>query len=319
MAHDVFICHSSKDKTVADAACAVLEQHGIRCWIAPRDVMPGASWAGSIVHAIEGSKFMLLVFSENANDSPQIEREVERAVNHGIPVVPFRIKDILPTEALEYFISASHWLDAYSPPISRHYQTLASKIETLLAAQESHVAGDPPPAAAPEPSPPPTPPLQARSRGLPPAMLIGGGAVLAILMIAVLAALVIVIGGHSPPAATNQSAAPAPSAAAVASQPATVAPESAAAAPPVASSLPSSTTAGPVYQFYPTNLDPNGDNWVALRSAPNGAGVRLDKLGPVSQFAVTATQGDWSQVLLPDGRTGWVASHFIGCCRPNPD
>jgi hypothetical protein len=90
MTHDVFICHSSKDKMVADAACAVLEQR--------------------------------------ANTSPQIEREVERAVNHRVPTVPFRIEDIMPTAAMEYFISASHWLDAYSPPIDRHYQILADKI-----------------------------------------------------------------------------------------------------------------------------------------------------------------------------------------------
>src|ERR1700722_1704612 len=134
MAHDVFICHSSKDKTVADAACAVLEQRGIRCWIAPRDILPGESWAGSIVTAIEGSKVMLLFFSSTANTSPQIEREVERAINHRVPTVPFRIEDVMPTEAMEYFISASHWLDAYSPPIDRHYQTLADKIEALLAA-----------------------------------------------------------------------------------------------------------------------------------------------------------------------------------------
>ncbi len=40
MAHDVFISHSAKDKATADAVCAVLEAEGIRCWIAPRDVLP---------------------------------------------------------------------------------------------------------------------------------------------------------------------------------------------------------------------------------------------------------------------------------------
>ena len=52
MAHDVFISHSSKDKIAADAACAVLESHGLRCWIAPRDATPGKSWAAAIVQAI---------------------------------------------------------------------------------------------------------------------------------------------------------------------------------------------------------------------------------------------------------------------------
>lgn len=36
MAHDVFISYSSKDKTAADATCAVLEGCGVRCWMAPR-------------------------------------------------------------------------------------------------------------------------------------------------------------------------------------------------------------------------------------------------------------------------------------------
>lgn len=39
--HDVFISYASSDKPVADAVCAALEQRGIRCWIAPRDILPG--------------------------------------------------------------------------------------------------------------------------------------------------------------------------------------------------------------------------------------------------------------------------------------
>jgi len=55
MAHDVFISYSSKDKSVADAVCATLEGRKIRCWIAPRDVSPGDSWAASIVKSIDES------------------------------------------------------------------------------------------------------------------------------------------------------------------------------------------------------------------------------------------------------------------------
>ena len=57
MAHDVFISYASSDKVVADAVCSQLESlHRIRCWIAPRDVTPGASWAESIIDALDGSK-----------------------------------------------------------------------------------------------------------------------------------------------------------------------------------------------------------------------------------------------------------------------
>ena len=38
MNHNVFISHSSHDKEIANAICHYLEDGGIRCWIAPRDI-----------------------------------------------------------------------------------------------------------------------------------------------------------------------------------------------------------------------------------------------------------------------------------------
>ena len=101
MAHDVFISYSHKDKAIADAACAALEREGVRVWIAPRDISPGAEWGGAIIDAINNAKAMVLIFSANANDSPQIRREVERAVNKEVPILPFRIEAVEPTQSLE--------------------------------------------------------------------------------------------------------------------------------------------------------------------------------------------------------------------------
>ena len=44
MAHDIFISYAHQDRTIANAVCATLEAHGIRCWIAPRDILPGSDW-----------------------------------------------------------------------------------------------------------------------------------------------------------------------------------------------------------------------------------------------------------------------------------
>jgi hypothetical protein len=132
MAHDVFVSHSSKDKTTADAVCAVLESKGIRCWVAPRDIVPGQDWGESIVEAIKGARVMVLVFSTNANNSQQIKREVERAVNKGIPIIPLRIEDVVPTASLEYFLSTPHWLDAFTPPLENHLHYLAQTIRQIL-------------------------------------------------------------------------------------------------------------------------------------------------------------------------------------------
>ena len=43
MAHDVFVCYSTKGKTVADAVVPGLEIKGIGCCVAPRDILPGHS------------------------------------------------------------------------------------------------------------------------------------------------------------------------------------------------------------------------------------------------------------------------------------
>jgi hypothetical protein len=135
MAHDVFISHSAKDKPVADAVCATLENGGVRCWIAPRDIVPGTQWGEAIIDAISACRVMVLVFSSNANESQQIIREVERAVSKGIPVIPFRVEDVDPNKSLEYFISAPHWLDALTPPLEKHLGQLLSTIKLLLTRQ----------------------------------------------------------------------------------------------------------------------------------------------------------------------------------------
>ena len=140
MAHDVFISHSAKDKVTADAVCAMLESEGIRCWIAPRDVLPSMGWGEAIIDAIEESRIMVLVFTAHANDSPQIRREIERAVNHGVAILPLRMENVLPGRALEYFISDVHWLDALTPPLEAHLKNLAGKIKILLARSEPGAA-----------------------------------------------------------------------------------------------------------------------------------------------------------------------------------
>ena len=132
MAFDVFISHSTKDKLVADAACAALEAAHIRCWIAPRDILPGADWSASIIDALDQCRALVLIFSANANESPQIRNEVVHAVQRGVPVIPVRIEDIAPAKSLAYFMGAVHWLDALSPPIEDHLKRLAESVRAML-------------------------------------------------------------------------------------------------------------------------------------------------------------------------------------------
>jgi ribosomal protein L37E len=137
MAHDVFVSYSAKDKSFADALCATLENRKIRCWVAPRDVLPGKNYAEALIEAINFTRIMVLVFSSSSNNSPHVMREVERAVNKGIPIIPLRVENVMPSKSMEYFLSVPHWLDAYTPPLEKHLQKLADIVQTLLAGKST--------------------------------------------------------------------------------------------------------------------------------------------------------------------------------------
>jgi hypothetical protein len=197
MSHDVFICHSSVDRVIANAVCATLEQNRIRCWIAPRDVIPGREFAESIIEAIHASKLTILVFSANSNESQHVHKEIERSVNAGIPILPFRVEDVTPSPALEYFISDAHWLDALTPPLEKHLEYLVGTVQLLLnrgmtpddasasSGGDSTGSGPTGPTDVKQPPPPPSPKPTPAPTDRRTALWAGLAAVLAVLAIAV--------------------------------------------------------------------------------------------------------------------------------------
>jgi uncharacterized protein YjbI with pentapeptide repeats len=149
MAHDVFISYSNRDKAVADALCATLENRKIRCWIAPRDILPSDDYASALITAISSSRILLLVFSKDSNASQYVMREVNAAVSRGIPIIPFRIEDVKPTQSMEFLLGTKHWLDALTPPLERHLLRLADTVQTLLQSTKEK----PPTPKEPKPEP----------------------------------------------------------------------------------------------------------------------------------------------------------------------
>jgi hypothetical protein len=165
MAHDVFISHSSNNRPIANAVCAALEGAGIRCWIAPRDVMPGRSYSGEITRAIQQSRAFILIFSQHSNNSEQVLREVQLAANSRLHIIQFRIDAVAPSDDLEYYLSGPHWLDAVTPPLEDHLGQLTNSVKALLSLPRTEEANKQPnappprnvpisPMAVAQPSPP---------------------------------------------------------------------------------------------------------------------------------------------------------------------
>ena len=139
MPHDVIISYATVDKLAADAVCAKLEERGIRCWISPRDILPGTDYAQSIINAIDSAQLTVIILSSHANLSTHVMREAKRSMDKGIPIIPFRIEDVQPSTSLQYYIGAQHWLDALTPPIERHIQKLAETVLIFLGKPPSPV------------------------------------------------------------------------------------------------------------------------------------------------------------------------------------
>ena len=129
---DVFISYATQDRPTAEAACRALENAGLSCWIAPRDIHPGSPWGEAIVNAIGQCGSFVLVFSGAANHSNHVPRELARAVDLGLTIILFRIEPVQPSKALSYFVAGSQWLEGLPPPVEHHLAPLLEAVRYQL-------------------------------------------------------------------------------------------------------------------------------------------------------------------------------------------
>ncbi len=130
MEHRVFISHSSRDAQVAQAICHYLEEAGIRCWIAPRDITT-TDWAGSIMQGIQSCDVFVVVLSHNSIPSPEVTKEVTEATRVCDYILPFKVDEEMLTDRLRYHLAPCHWLDAVNPPLELHAKELIARITNL--------------------------------------------------------------------------------------------------------------------------------------------------------------------------------------------
>jgi hypothetical protein len=135
MKYDVFISYSSHDQKVVEGLCAYLEQHKIRCFVAYRDIPRGVVWARAIVDALDESRMMVVVFSENFNNSDQVDREIELASEDKKPILTFRISNDVFKGAKKYYLKNLNWIDAFPEP-HKLFDSVAENVAKLLGIEE---------------------------------------------------------------------------------------------------------------------------------------------------------------------------------------
>lgn len=112
MAADIFVSFAPQDVRVAMTLCAALESRGLTCWMSARDIEPGENLPSAIEQALRRARIMLLVFTAHANTSAEMAEELALANRHRLIVIPLRVEDATPNDALAYEFATRPWIDA---------------------------------------------------------------------------------------------------------------------------------------------------------------------------------------------------------------
>lgn len=100
-----FISYSTKNQATADAMRELLKMHNIDTWMAPNDIPVGSKYAQVIGQAVKNCTCLLLLLSDDSQNSPWVAKEVERAINYRKTILPVQLEDIQLNDEFEMYIS----------------------------------------------------------------------------------------------------------------------------------------------------------------------------------------------------------------------
>lgn len=133
MSHDVFISCAPEDAQTALPLCSVLEENGISCWCAVKDLPQDADQASEAEKAIDACRILVLLCTDSSIDSPQVLSEVGSAISAGKTVIPFILTRNRPGGAMEYYIATLHWQNGTGIPLDTAIDQLLDRIRDVLS------------------------------------------------------------------------------------------------------------------------------------------------------------------------------------------
>jgi glucokinase len=135
----VFVSHASADADRGMLLAMQLEQEGIACWIAPRDIAAGRRYAEGILDGIDGCSVFLVLFSAAANSSPHVGNEIEHAASQNKPILLVRTDETDPgaNSQISFFLRSHQWFDASGGGLSSHLERLVRDVRRIIEGDES--------------------------------------------------------------------------------------------------------------------------------------------------------------------------------------
>ncbi len=130
----IFISHSSKDAESAEKVCTLLEHAGHQCFIAPRDIRSGREYAEELMLGIERSDALVVILSKHSNTSPHVLREVEHAASKSIPILVYKMEEVVLTKSMEYFLMTHQWVNQ---KVDTDFHVILDCVEALQSGREA--------------------------------------------------------------------------------------------------------------------------------------------------------------------------------------
>lgn len=106
MSSYVFISYSNKDRHLASVIAKTLEYEDFRVWWDRPEIEPGENFINEIEKGLDSSFAVVVVWTEDAKNSPWVGKEIGYAADIDIPVVPLRFEDVRSP-----LVGATHYID----------------------------------------------------------------------------------------------------------------------------------------------------------------------------------------------------------------
>jgi serine/threonine protein kinase/tetratricopeptide (TPR) repeat protein len=118
--------------------------------MAPRNLDPGTPHDGQIVQGLRESEGILLLFSQHANESKNVLREIEFANDQRLPILSVRLDSSAIGDDLGYYLRAAQWHDASGRQSDQEWVAdLSGEVAKLFTSVESGKQQPTTPAVAP--------------------------------------------------------------------------------------------------------------------------------------------------------------------------
>jgi formylglycine-generating enzyme required for sulfatase activity len=137
VARHAFISHASADAELAVRICEGLEARGLQCWIAPRDVQPQGTYGSEIVRGLREAEVFLVIVTDAAAESQQVEREAERASHYKKRIIPLIVGKSDPGPRLEFYVAGRQHFPCSGSPDDRFLDALAGAIRGVAVVPPS--------------------------------------------------------------------------------------------------------------------------------------------------------------------------------------